>query len=70
MVCKTPGHEPGDPKCSEYEQLQNFIALNGQDYVLPNFFPCDLNMYGGDHKSADHAFQYAKAVRCGYLNAA
>ncbi|XP_078330855.1 uncharacterized protein LOC144624765 [Crassostrea virginica] len=27
-------------------------------------------MYGVDHKSAEHAFQYAKAVRCGYLNAA
>ena len=43
-VCKTPGHEPGDPKCSEYEQLQNVIAFNGQDSVLSNFFPCDLNL--------------------------
>ena len=27
-------------------------------------------MYGGDHKSVEHAFQYANVERCGYLNAA
>ena len=64
-VCKTPGHEPRDPTCSEYEQLQNVIAFNGEDSVLSNFFPCGLNLYGMDHKSAEHAFQYAKAMRCG-----
>ena len=32
--------KPGDPKCNEYEQLQNVIAFNGQDSVLSNFFPC------------------------------
>lgn len=28
-----------------------------------------MNIYGVAHKSAEHAFQYAKAVRCGDLDA-
>lgn len=29
----------------------------------------ELNIYGVAHKSAEHAFQYTKAVRCGDLDA-
>lgn len=46
------------------------IAFNGEDNVLSNFFPCEINLYGVCHKSAEHAFQYAKAMQCGDLDAA
>ena len=35
---------------------------------MSNFFPCELNIYSTSHKSAEHAFQYTKAVRCGDLD--
>lgn len=34
------------------------------------FFPCEINFYGVCHKSAEHAFQYAKAMLCGTLDVA
>lgn len=69
-VCKLEGHKPGDKTCPSYESQNNVIAFNGEDNILSNFFPCELNMYGFTHKSAEHAFQYTKAVRCGDLDTA
>ena len=64
-VCKSEGHKPGDPKCKSYQPQENVIAFNGENNVLSNFFLCDLNIFGVQHKSAEHAFQYTKALRCG-----
>lgn len=69
-VCLEQDHSPGDPKCKFYEPQQHVIAFNGEDNVLSNFFPCEINLYGVCHKSAEHAFQYAKAMQCGDLDAA
>ena len=69
-VCKKSGHTPGDRKCDSYEVQQNIIAFNGEDNILSNFFQCEMTLYGVTHKSAEHAFQYAKAMRCGDQNAA
>lgn len=44
------------------------IQWRGQHPI--QFFPCELNVYGFTHKSAEYAFQYAKAVRCGDLDTA
>ena len=35
----------------------------------PNF-PCELDFCGTKHQSAEHAFQYTKALRCGDLETA
>lgn len=69
-VCKLEGHKPGDKICPSFESQSNVIEFNGEDNILSNFFPCELNIYGFTHKSAEHAFQYAKAVRCGDLDTA
>ena len=69
-VCKQEGHKPGDQTCPSYETQENVIAFNGENNILSNFFPCELNIYSTSHKSAEHAFQYTKAVRCGDLDAA
>lgn len=70
LVKKKSGHNPGDRKCDSYEVQQNIIAFNGEDNVLSNFFQCEMTLYGVTHKSAEHAFQFAKAMRCGDQNAA
>lgn len=44
------------------------VAFNGEENILSNFFPCELNIYGVTHKSAEHAFQYLKDVRCGGMD--
>uniref|UniRef100_K1QZF9 Uncharacterized protein n=1 Tax=Magallana gigas TaxID=29159 RepID=K1QZF9_MAGGI len=69
-VCKTPGHKLGDSRCSSYQIQESVIAFNGENNILSNFYPCELNIFGVQHKSAEHAFQYAKSLRCGDLEAA
>jgi ribA/ribD-fused uncharacterized protein len=69
-VCKCTGHSPGDPKCASYEIQNNVIAFNGGDNILSNFYPCDITIFGVTHKSAEHAFQHTKALRCGDQTAA
>ncbi|XP_062571631.1 uncharacterized protein LOC134254695 [Saccostrea cucullata] len=69
-VCKQPGHAPGDKSCPHYEPQKHVIPFCGADDVLSNFFPCELDFCGVKHKSAEHAFQYTKALRCGDLDAA
>lgn len=69
-VCKNSGHKPGDSKCTSYEVQENVVSFNGENNILSNFHPCDLQAFGVQHKSAEHAFQYCKALRCGDLDAA
>ncbi|KAK3092920.1 hypothetical protein FSP39_008865 [Pinctada imbricata] len=69
-VCKQEGHVPGDESCPAYEQQKSLTPFSGTADVLSNFYPCDMDMYGITHKSAEHAFQYTKSVRCGNLEAA
>ena len=65
-MCKTHGHSPGDETCPHY-QPQNISPR----FAVPiNFYPCELEILGVKHKSAEHAFQYIKAVRCGDLDSA
>ena len=67
-VCKSEGHEPGNCECEYYtETASDVIPFAGQDNCLSNFFPCDLKLFGVNHKSAEHAFQYVKAMRSGDL---
>ena len=70
--CRKPGHEPGDARCeaSVSSPLQSTTAFSGKKDVLSNFFPCEIDIYGKHCKSAEHAYQYAKAVHQGQLQAA
>ena len=65
-VCKQPGHDPGDKDCSEYvEKNPNITVFSGKDNVLSNFYPCQINIFGITHKSAEHAVHYVKSMRSG-----
>ena len=67
-VCKSEGHEPGNCECEYYtEATSDVIPFAGSDNCLSNFFPCDLKLFGVNHRSAEHAFQYVKAMRSGDL---
>ena len=65
-VCKKPGHKPGDPVCEHYVEDQPHVTtFSGKKNEFSNFYPCDLNIFGVRHRSAEHAFQYVKAMRSG-----
>ena len=69
-VCKEPGHKPGDKQCKYYEEQKGITPFSGPSDILSNFYPCSIELFGVQHKSAEHAFQYTKAMRCGDLDAA
>lgn len=65
-VCKESGHEPGSTQCEKYDGKQkDILAFSGKDEILSNFYPCEINIFGMNHNSAEHAFQYSKAMRSG-----
>ncbi len=67
--CRKPGHQPGDPICgaSLQEPQADIVAVQGKDDVLSNFYPCEINIFGITAKSAEHAYQFSKAVRRGEM---
>ena len=69
-ICQKPGHKPGDKDCEYFETQKNLTMFSGSDDILSNFYPCEIDIFGIKHKSAEHAFHYAKALRCGDLDAA
>ena len=67
-VCLMEGHLPGSELCSAYiKEHDKVVTFNGKDNPISNFFPCSLEAFGVKHRSAEHAFQYVKALRCGDL---
>ena len=64
-VCLKEGHEPGSQLCPHYvDKSDGVLSINGKNNVLSKFFPCNLEVFGTKHRSAEHAYQYVKAVRC------
>ena len=58
------GHTPNDPKCTNYDSAKkNIIVFSGKDDIQSNFYPCNIKTFGISHPSAEHAFQYSKAMR-------
>uniref|UniRef100_K1RCH6 Uncharacterized protein n=1 Tax=Magallana gigas TaxID=29159 RepID=K1RCH6_MAGGI len=53
-----------------YQPQKHLITFCGAKDVLSNFYLCELEIFGVKHKSAEHAFQYIKAVRCRDLDSA
>lgn len=67
-MCKEEGHTPGDPACEHFtEPAANVVPFSGEKNCLSNFFPCDITIFGHNHISAEHAYQYVKAMRSGDL---
>lgn len=52
------------------ENQDNVTSFAGHDNPLSNFYPCFLNVFGVNHHSSEHAFQYVKAIRCGDIQKA
>ena len=69
-VCHKPGHEPGSPDCEHYKKTDHVIAFHGKENPISNFFPCEINIFGEQHQSAEHAYQLTKALRAGSLEIA
>lgn len=70
-ICLQEDHEPGSQLCSEYiENQEEVVSFAGAKNPLSNFYPCTINVFGISHSSAEHAFQYVKALRCGSIDKA
>lgn len=69
-VCHGPGHEPGSEDCQHFKQTANVVAFQGKDNPISNFFPCEIKVFGEEHRLAEHAYQLTKALRAGNLYAA
>ena len=70
-ICLKDDHDPGSEKCESYvENQDNVTSFAGPDNPLSNFYPCFLNVFGVNHHSSEHAFQYVKAIRCGDIQKA
>lgn len=67
VVSKAPGHSPGDETCPHCHPQKHLTTFFSAQDLLANFYPCELEIFGVKHKSAEHDFQYIKAVRCGDL---
>lgn len=70
--CRKPGHNPGDTCCeASLEAPQSDIqTVHGKDDILSNFYPCEIKVFGVVAKSAEHAYQYTKAIRRGEIDQA
>lgn len=60
-VYKEEGHTTGDPACTE--PAANVTPFSGEKNYPSNFFTCDITIFGHNHISAEHAYQYVKAMR-------
>ena len=45
---------------------KNITAFSGKDDIQFNFYPCNIKIFGISLSSAEHAFQYSKAMRSRY----
>lgn len=65
-VCKGEGHQPGDAKYPHYTKSASIvIPFAGHSNCLSNLFPCEIKVFGISHRSAEHAYQYVKAMCSG-----
>jgi len=62
--CRKPEHAP-DEICEATltEPHANVRVIQGKEDILSNFYPCNISIFGIQAKSAEHAYQYSKAVR-------
>ena len=46
------------------EKNKQVTAFAGKLDPLSNFYPCEIRVFGVKHRSAEHAYQYSKAIEC------
>lgn len=52
--------------CKLYDNShKDIISFSGKNDIFSNFNPRNTNVFGMSHASAEHAFQYSKAMRSG-----
>lgn len=64
-VCKEGNHLAGDPMCSFYEELTDYRTVAGKFDPLSNFYMADFQVEEVTYKSAEHAYQFKKALAHG-----
>lgn len=64
-VCKKPGHEAGQAECEKYEPQVDVCTFAGSDDPLSNFYMAEFEYRGIEVASAEHAYQYRKALSNG-----
>lgn len=73
LVCKTcgqMGHRSKSEDCPAYATDLDILGFKSYQHVLSNFYPCNITYRDEHFKSAEHAYQYAKAVDMGKLEIA
>ena len=67
-VCKKPGHNPGEEQCpgSAKQLHRNVVPFQGYENPLSNYYPCEFKVFGVEVKSAEHGYQFSKAMQCGH----
>ena len=61
-----PGHSPGEPICpgSAKQLHKNVEPFQGYKSPLSNYYLCDFKVFGVEVKSAEHGYQFSKAIQC------
>ena len=64
-VCNTPGHRIGDDTCQARNVNETIIPFRSHHNVLSNFYMCGITVFGETFPSAEHAYQWKKAIDIG-----
>ena len=61
-VCNVAGHRDGDADCQARNQGPKIIPFRSQNSIFSNFYMCELSVFGKTFQSAEHAYQWKKAI--------
>ena len=64
IICNTSGHQIGDETCKA-RATKEVIPFRSHRNVISNFYMCDINAFGKTFRSAEHAYQWKKAMGVG-----
>lgn len=64
-VCGKVGHKINTPVCPAYDPSLKVEAFQSHYHIMSNMYPCDINAEGYTFKSAEHYYQWSKAVEYG-----
>lgn len=70
-ACKEPGHKIGSDKCKSYCADQDITTFRTYTNILSNHHPTPIEVAPDTvFDSNEHAYQYEKALKCGYEDVA
>ena len=66
-ACRKPGHSAGDLVCEARleKPREDLRTISGTEDPLSNFYQAEIDVFGIKAKTAEHAYQYSKAIRRG-----